>query len=242
MGQKQGWWHLPSLRDMWQGLCYQVWPARCRLCNKVLLTTDNDYVCVHCLNELPCTGFEKIRQNVVECRFYGRIKLHSAFSAYYFRKGEKLQKLIHAFKYNGRQDVAIALGRRIGHMMLLSNFHKDYDCLVPVPLHPSKLKSRGYNQSACVARGIAEITGLELREDILLRVVGGLSQTKKGVTDRWVGVKNSFDVNPLSTERGLRVIIVDDVLTTGATIEACCKAMYKLDDVRLGVVTVGVAV
>lgn len=202
---------------------------------------DNKYVCIDCLRKLPRTYYETCRDNPVEQKFYGRVELFSAFSGYYFEDDGDVQRLIHAFKYHNRPDVAVLMGTHLGRMMLKSKFHLDYDYVIPVPLHPEKLRKRGYNQTEMIARGISEITGLQVLTDVLVRVKYGISQTNKSSSDRWLTIQDNYEC--INQERliGARVLIVDDVLTTGATLEVCCKAMKNIPGIRLGIVTVGVA-
>ncbi len=229
----------PILKGMLDGLSHLVYPARCQICGYMLFEGDNPYVCSRCINELPRTGFENYRGNLVEQKFWGKIKLHSAFSGYYFRRGERLRKIIHSFKYLGRKDVAELMGRKLGEMMLKSGFYKDYDFLIPVPLHKSKLKMRGYNQTTEIAMGISEVIGLEVREDVLYRVEKGVSQTKKRRDQRWLSIQNTYVCKNLERYSGARLLVVDDVLTTGSTLEVCCMALSQIPNVSLGVVTLG---
>jgi len=221
------------------GLAHLVYPARCQICGYMLHDNDNEYVCSNCISELPRTKFEYERGNVVEQKFWGKIRLYSAFSGYYFRKGERLRKIIHSFKYLGRKDVAILMGNQLGKMMLKSGFHKDYDFLIPVPLHISKLRKRGYNQTTQIAQGISEVTGLDVREDVLFRVEKGISQTKKRREERWLSIQNTYVCHNAEKYAGAHLLIVDDVLTTGSTLEVCCNALSKIPNVRLGIVTLG---
>lgn len=203
--------------------------------------SDNKYVCFDCLNNLPRTYYETHRDNPVEQKFYGRIKLHSAFSGYYFNDEGDVQQLIHAFKYHQRPDIAVLLGKRLGYMMKKNNFHLDYDFIIPVPLHPEKQKKRGYNQTEMIANGISEVTGLTVLTDVLARVKYGTSQTYKSSADRWLTIQGNYKCTHPERLIGARVLIVDDVLTTGATLEVCCKAMKDIPGIRLGIATVGVA-
>lgn len=231
---------IPSFPEMLSGLAHLVYPSRCQICGNMLEANDNDYVCSNCIKELPRTGFESQRGNFVEQKFWGLTMIYSAFSGYYFRRGERLRLIIHAFKYHGRKDVAQLMGRQLGLMMLQSGFHKDYDFLIPIPLHPQKTKQRGYNQTAEIAKGISEITGMMVREDILFRIKVGQSQTKKNRFDRWTDIQDTYVCESPERHAGARLLIVDDVLTTGSTIEVCYKALAKIPYVRIGVVTLAV--
>ena len=231
----------PILQGVVSGLEHFVYPARCQICGYMLHEGDNEYVCSTCISELPRTGFEKYRGNAIEQKFWGKICLQSAFSGFYFRRGERLRKIIHSFKYLGRKDVAVYMGRILGKMMMRSGFNRDYDFLIPVPLHPSKMRKRGYNQTTQLAIGISEVTGLEVREDVLFRVEKGISQTKKRREQRWLSIQTTYECRNADRYVGARLLVVDDVLTTGSTIEVCCNALYHIPGVVLGVVTLATA-
>lgn len=216
-------------------------PEVCTMCGCGLNETEK-VVCLGCRMELPSTRFERYANNAVEMKFWGRADIHSAFSAFYYRKNEKLQKMVHAFKYHGNREAARFLGREIGLRMKDRNFAEDYDYLVPVPLHPNKLRIRGYNQSMLIAEGIREVTGMEISNSLIERVSNQTSQTKKNKFERWDSASQSYCLaNGAERHAGIRVLLVDDVLTTGATIEACCNALKGIPDVRIGFVTVGIA-
>lgn len=233
-------WYVPSLKDMVMGLCDLIWPARCKVCDRVLAMGDNPYVCQTCLNSLPRTGYETYHDNPVFQLMEGRVVLHSAFSAYFFRKGEKLRQIIHAFKYQGRDDVAVLMGERMGRLMLRCNWHADYDVIVPVPMHPRKQKRKGYNQTVKLAEGVANVTRLAVREDILLRVLEGSSQTKKNTVERWLDIQHLYVCENPESYRGLRILLLDDVLTTGGTLEVCVNALQAIPDVKVGIATLSI--
>lgn len=233
-------WYIPSLRDLGTGLSDLIWPSRCKICDKVLSMGDNDFVCQLCLNELPRTWYEKYHKNPVFRRMEGRVSLISAFSAYFFRNGERIRKVIHAFKYHGRSDIAVLMGERMGRIMVASNWHLNYDVIVPVPMHYRKMRSKGYNQTVKLAEGIAKVTGLEVCADALLRVIEGESQTTKDRFHRWSDIQRFYVCNKPELVRGKRVLVVDDVLTTGATLEVCCEALLAVPGVKVGVATLAV--
>jgi len=235
-------WYIPSLKDLGTALCDMIYPARCKVCDRVLAIGDNDYVCQMCLNSLPRTGYETYHDNPVFQRMEGRVVLHSAFSAYFYRRGERLRQIVLAFKYYNRDDLAVLMGQRMGTIMKKSNWHADYDVIVPVPLHPKKLKTRRYNQAQKIAEGIASVTGLTVRDDILSRVIEGDTQTKKTDVDRWLDIQHMYLCENPERFRGLRILLVDDVMTTGATIEVCVNALQKIPGVVVGMATLACVV
>lgn len=229
-------------KNLLKGLL-NIWlPKQCFVCGDALVDGE-EQICTSCMKKLPATGFQNYNANPVERRFWGRVKIKNAFSGFYYRKEQTLQKLIHAFKYHSNKEMAIALGRELGRMMLNEKEkYTKYDYLVPVPLHPKKMKIRGYNQSQLIAQGINDVLGIPINNEILLRSQFSGTQTKRHKYERWKGVENNFAVGE-NYERwaGASVIIVDDVLTTGATIESCCQALEKIPELQIGVATIGVA-
>lgn len=217
-------------------------PYTCFACGNPLVDGELQ-ICRACLFRLPSTTFERYNNNKAEMRFWGRIKMETGFSAYFYRKEQTLQRVIHAFKYHNNKEMAIAMGREIGIKMAKNaeRFAK-YDYLVPVPLHPKKIKLRGYNQALLIAQGISEITDIQINDNILKRSHFSTSQTKKHKFERWSGVEDSFEVcgDPQQWV-GSRILLIDDVLTTGATLESCGKALQIIPEVKIGFATLAIA-
>lgn len=225
--------------DIRAGLQALLFPRTCYVCGREIGDSERQ-ICVDCRESLPRTHFEDIADNPAEQKFWGRVNLHSAFSAFYYRKDEMLQRLIHAFKYYGNREMAQILGREVGLCMQRRGFDTDYDFLVPVPLHPRKQKLRGYNQSECIALGIREIIDMPIGAQFVRRHLYADSQTHQNKFSRWETASQSYSLGVDPAEwNGVRLLLVDDVLTTGSTIESCCNVLQQIPNVRLGFVTVG---
>ena len=221
-------------------LYHIFFPKLCICCHNDI-SGSPEPVCGKCLDSLALTRFENWRGNRVEQMFWGRTKIEFAFAGYYFRKNETIQNLIHRFKYHGETDIAVMLGRQLGKMLKNSN-NTYFDAVVPVPLHPIKKRIRGYNQCQFLALGISQITGIPVATDILMRTSYSESQTHKSRADRQLSVSKAFAVTREATKwMGARLLLVDDVVTTGATIEACCEALKAIPCVSIGVAAVGMA-
>jgi ComF family protein len=192
--------------------------------------------------KLPKTNFEQIYDNPVEQMFWGRVKLEFATSLFFYRKGELLQKLIHQLKYKQERAVGIYLGRLAGQMLLKEELCRKFDVIVPVPLHLHKQKIRGFNQSAVIAEGINAITQIPVDPDAIIRTVYTDSQTKRGRYDRWKNVQGIFKVIHPSLLENKRLLVVDDVITTGATLEALCSSLNSIPGIRISVLSIGLAV
>ena len=173
--------------------------------------------------------------------FWGRIDIEKAASLYYYRKGELLQKLIHTLKYKGNHQLGEVLGARLGNIFLQAGFISGLDAVVPVPLNRIKLRKRGYNQSEHIASGISVSTDIPLMTNNLVRDVHTESQTHKNRYERWENVRSAFSVLHPDEIKGKHVLLVDDVITTGATLEACAAALKTASGVKVSVATVGMA-
>jgi len=208
-------------------LVHLFYPHTCDGCGRDLVRTEN-ILCLRCLRRLPATGFQQWDSNPVARIFWGRVSICHAMAAYYFTRASVLQRLIHQFKYHHRRDIALHLGRQTGRQLLLSEWLYEIDCIVPVPLHPAKERHRGYNQAAVLAGGIAEIVGKPVLPHAMRRTAYADSQTRKGRVSRWENVAGAFTVKEPASLQGRHVLLVDDVITTGATSEACSQAIIDV--------------
>ena len=215
-------------------------PRICYGCGAHLFSSEQE-ICKRCLRKLPRTGFELIDNDPVSQTFWGRVKLEKATSLYYYRKGEMLQKLLHLLKYRGNFQMGQVFGIQMGNVFKQSGFMVGIDMIIPVPLHEKKLRLRGYNQSEYIAIGLSHATGVEVVKDRLLRTVFTESQTRKGRFERWENVSNIFTVANPESLNGKHVLIIDDVVTTGATLEACAQALLQNSSVKVSIATVGYA-
>ncbi|RAI97455.1 ComF family protein [Chitinophaga skermanii] len=202
------------------------YPHCCDACGHSL-SPKEQVLCLRCSLKLPYTNFQSIEENPVMRIFYGRLKLHAAMSTYYFKKQSMLQHLIHQFKYNDRKDIALYFGYQMGLLLSKEKHWQPIDVIVPVPLHPSKLKLRGYNQAAQLAEGISKVLGKPVLAKVLQRNSFTLTQTHKSRSDRWENVSKVFAVRDVNAIKGKHVLLIDDVITTGATLEACGLALLQ---------------
>jgi ComF family protein len=192
-------------------------------------------VCMHCLTHLPRLQMHDECDNAVEKLFWGRIELEAATAFLSMPRNGISHRLIHRLKYHGDQEVGERLGALFAHELLESERMKGIDVIVPVPLHPKKLHVRGYNQCDCIARGMAETLGAEISLNNLTRTHFSATQTRRGRISRWSNVKDIFWVREPEKFENKRILLVDDVITTGATIEACATALLKINGVQLSV-------
>lgn len=210
------------------------YPRLCVGCGKKLYR-DERFVCLECLSSLPLTQDHESADNFVEQHLYGRPFIESATALMLYEKESVPQKLLHEIKYHGAKELARSLGRMLGRDLRGGRF-ASVDMIVPVPLHPNRLKWRGYNQSEWFAMGLSEELGLPVRTDLVERVTETSTQTKKNAEERWENVQGIFSLKkdaPLQDIKGKHVLVVDDVITTGATLMACAAAIATIGDVRV---------
>lgn len=224
------------LTDLW-GLLF---PQCCLLCGKRLSYWEK-VLCSGCLAGLPRTGFHWKKENVVERNFWGKFPIERAASFLYYTKGGDVRRLLYELKYHGNKEVGEVMGRIMAAELLPSRFFEGVDLIIPVPLHQRKERQRGYNQSACVARGIADITGLPVYAHLMVRDRYTETQTHKGQYERWENVRNLFVCSSPELLENKHVLLVDDVLTTGATIVSCADALHAISGLRVSVLTLALA-
>ncbi len=225
-----------NLLNDFAGLFY---PNLCAACSEPLVKHE-EVICLRCLANLPRTHFQHDRENIVAQMFWGRVKVEHAAAYLYFQKGGNVQKLLHKLKYKGEKCIGEALGRLMALEMADSLF-KNIDLIIPVPLHKSRLRKRGYNQSECIATGIGAGLNVQIMLGLLERVVANPTQTKKHRYDRWTNVEGIFSVKHPEQLSGKHVLLVDDIITTGATLEACTSELLKAGGCSVSIVAVAVA-
>ena len=203
-----------------------VFPEYCLMCNGGLARNE-PVVCLHCRHALPLADYHRHPDNELARRFAGKVEVAHAWAYLKFTKGGIVQNALHQLKYNGKQDVGRLLGGWFGVELKKAGLHTEIDCVVPVPLHPSKLKKRGYNQCDPIADGLARELGAVWHPHALRRNLANRTQTKLGRMERYENTKRIFETNPDVPVAGKRVLLVDDVVTTGSTLEAAAAALLN---------------
>ncbi len=228
-----------NIKEIGSSVIGLFYPDYCPGCGNPLVSGER-HICTDCLNNLPYTYFNNSRKNLVSELLLGRFRFEKAFSLCYFVKSSRLQKLLHNLKYGKKPEVGTELGIYLGQE-LLKNDMSDFDVIVPIPLHPAKKKIRGYNQSEAIARGINQIINKPVDDNSIQRVVFTETQTKKGKIERWDNVKNIFEVKNPENLENKHILIVDDVLTTGATIESLAAEIEKIENTNISVASIAIA-
>lgn len=217
-----------------------IFPRLCVTCGDKLIEQEQ-WICLHCLHHIPRTNYHLEPENRVAQLFYGRVKIEFATSFFYFSKGSKYQSLLHNLKYKGMKELGSEIGKHFGIDLLQSDDFSSVDLICPVPLHPQKEKKRGYNQSWWIASGIATQMQKPLSADNLKRVTATETQTRKTRFERWQNVEGIFELNDPEAFSGKHILLVDDVVTTGSTIEACAQAILSKTDARVSIATLATA-
>lgn len=212
------------------------YPVICLSCGKTLYKGE-EIICTYCHYHLPKTNFHLDKDNPVARHFWGKVTIHSAASYYFFNKGEKVQHLIHQLKYKERKEIGVFIGKQYGHDLKEAPLFNEVDVIIPVPLHAKKKRKRGYNQSELFATGLAESMKKKLDVKILYRAKASKTQTKKSRFERWENVNEIFALKNKEKLSGKHILLVDDVITTGSTLEACTQVLLQLPDVKVSIAT-----
>lgn len=213
------------------------YPHHCRGCGSDILQKDQ-LLCIRCISELPHTRFAFFPGNDIERIFFGRIPVMAAHSECYFSKGQLIQRLIHLLKYSGMPEVGSYLGEIIGRTLLQSGRFSGIDYVIPLPLYPDKEFKRGYNQAAAIGEGVSNATNIPMLDKLVCRQRPTETQTKKHRTERWQNVRGSFVVTEPSVLAGKHILLVDDVITTGASIEACAQSILDCPQTNISIASI----
>ena len=216
------------LTDLWQ----LFFPQCCLLCGR-RLQKGEEHICFHCLSALPRTHLYGKKGNELEKSLWGKLPIERADAFLFYAKGGDVRKLLFDLKYYGNSDLGRFLGRCMASELVSSGFFHGVDCIVPVPLHPRKQRKRGYNQSEMLAEGIASVANVPVAKHLLARNKDIETQTHKGNYERWENVREVFDCPFPERLENKHILLVDDVMTTGATIVACADAMKRIPGLRI---------
>ncbi|MDR0427550.1 MAG: ComF family protein [Dysgonamonadaceae bacterium] len=226
-----------KIKNSFQNFFRLFYPELCVGCSQSLIENEK-HLCMECFSELPKTFYHLSKSNSAYEQLAGKFPLEKAASFLFYNKNGLGQKLIAELKYRGNIYVGQWLGEYLAKETL--DFFTSIDLIIPVPLHKSKLKLRGFNQTEIIAAGISKITHIPIDTSILYREKANISQTTKGAFDRWKNTSGIFNIKNAQTLQGKHVLLIDDVLTTGSTLEACAHALLKAKSVKISILTLGI--
>jgi ComF family protein len=226
---------------LWDDFISLLFPRLCYACGNHLLRNEN-IICTECYVYIPRTNYHTTNDNPVAQLFWGRCMIEKAAAFSYYKKGSRIRNLIHNLKYNGIKEIGYELGRIYGLSLKNSGFIKDIELIIPVPLHPIKKRLRGFNQSDILSEGISCVTGLPVDTVALIRHDQSATQTRRSRYERWTNVEGIFMVIDPDRIKGKHILLVDDVITTGSTIESCANELLRVEGVKVSVAAMAYAV
>ncbi len=228
---------IKTLNTYTKDLLHLFFPHYCTGCGSDIVE-DGQMLCLQCVAKLPETNFFQVENNPVEKTFFGRLKLESAGAAFYFTKDSLVQHLITELKYQGNKEIGSYLGKLTALEMQKTDRFNSVDCLIPLPLNEKKLFRRGYNQAAVIAEGMASVLNIPVIDKFVKRKLFTETQTKKDRISRWQSMQDVFEVTDSAILENKHVLLVDDIVTTGATLEACGNTMLQIPNLKLSIATV----
>jgi len=213
------------------------YPQICLSCTSSLFAGE-EVLCLRCQKKLPRTNFHLDPINPIIKKFWGKVPVKAATAFYHFAKGSKVQHLIHELKYKKHPEVGVKIGKLMGNELVESEWFTDLDLIVPVPLHPDKERTRGYNQSAAFAAGLALTLGIAAAPQLLQRTKYTSTQTRKQRFERFENVDRVFTIKSVSELRNKNILLVDDVITTGSTLTACAETLLEIPGTTVSIAAI----
>ncbi|MDP5092838.1 MAG: ComF family protein [Polaribacter sp.] len=216
------------------------YPKLCGVCEEQLVMNEK-IICTVCRHDLPLTNFTSFDKNSVTQTFYGRIDIEKGYSLLFFKKEGITQKLIHELKYRGNEEIGEFFGNWLGEIIREKEEFKDVDFIIPVPLHPKKLKQRGYNQVTKFGKTLTNHLNIPFLENELVRVSSTKTQTFKARFERFSNIDTKFLLKNPDVFTNKHILLIDDVITTGATLESCANVFQKSENCKISILTMAIA-
>ena len=228
------------IKTLFKLLSELLFPPICAACGTHLFEKEVE-ICQMCIRRLPRTHFERQpHDNVISAIMWGRCKIELSFALFFYKKEERVQELLHDIKYRGNKRLGEELGRQLAKTILKSEVDA-FAAIIPIPLHPNKQRKRGFNQAEVIANGIAEILEIPVNTYNVYRNTHTSSQTKKGRFERWQNVENIFSIRNEEALKNQHILLIDDVITTGSTLEACVNQITTIEGCKVSVATLACA-
>lgn len=218
-------------------MLYTLFPDLCWGCSKNPKSRDT-FFCLQCLQELPFTDHFKLKNNSVNNHFLGRFPIHHAGALFLFKQKGPVQNMLHQLKYHKKSEVGWVLGELLAKAVMECPYLRHVDVIIPIPIHNDKKKERGYNQCEIIGQSLSQFSGIPIIKDVVKKIVHNESQTGKNRLERIENVKSAYELNELRVIKGLNILVLDDVITTGATVEACCIELLKGQPASISVIAI----
>ena len=225
---------------MLQDLICLFYPTSCAACDEVLLKNET-ILCISCRHQLPVYNTKYDNVEIIKKVFSGRVPIENAATLFIFEKQGLVQNMIHNLKYRGQQNIGVCLGQWIGNELLNIEGYKDISIVIPVPLHRRRIRERGYNQVTKFGQELADIFNIPYESKVLKKTKYTHKQAKSGGYERWDNIVDSFGLQNTHRLENQHVLLVDDLLTTGATLEACTLELLQVSGVRVSIATMAIA-
>ncbi len=225
---------------MFLSLINLFFPKVCSGCHSFLLTNES-VICTTCRHNIPLTNHHLNLENEAFKKFYGKIDVSFAMAMLYYNKKGIVQELIHNLKYKGHQEIGTVLGEWYAKELEKSELIKTVDCIIPVPLHQKRRKERGYNQIETFGRALSTTLDIPYNDKLLYRKKHTQTQSKKTLLNRSEGITHVFDVAYQQKDHNKHYLLIDDVLTTGATLEACARTLLQIPGTKISIICIAIA-
>lgn len=218
-------------------LLHLFYPKICANCNAQLVQNEK-VICTLCRHDLPLTNFQSYTKNKISAIFFGRVTIQKAYALLFFRKKGITKKLIHELKYRGNEEIGVLFGNWLGEILTENKEFSEVDFIIPVPIHSKKKKARGYNQVTKFGKCLQQHLKIPFIEDVLARKSSTKTQTFKSRFERFNDLDTKFSLTNTSLFKNKHILVIDDVITTGATLEACAKELLKTSEIKISVLTI----
>ena len=231
---------MTSIKDIFNSFIDTLFPRICPVCNNVLLSHEK-HICTKCRIDIPITRYHMQEFNAMEQLFAGKTPIEKAVGYFFYEKGNPYSNILHNIKYRNNPQLGQYVAKLFAQELLSRDIFRDIDCIIPVPLHHRKKIQRGYNQSEYIAKGFSEVFNIPVHNNIIIAHKSHESQTNKGIYERWLNTQNIFSAQDTQVLENKHVLIVDDVVTTGATLLSAALTIASVPNIKISLATLGVA-
>jgi ComF family protein len=229
-----------TFKNIYNALLDVLFPRICPVCDSVLASHEQ-HICTKCLTDIPITRYHTDKFNAMEQLFAGKVPIEHATGFFFYEKGNPYANIIHDLKYRNQPQLGRFVATLYAKQLVASGYFSDIDYIIPVPLHPRKKRKRGYNQSELIAQGFADVFNVPILTDIIVAVRDHDTQTAKGIYERWLNTQGIFDVINSEYLENKHILLVDDVVTTGATLLSAASTIAHIPGIKISLATLGVA-